>query len=95
MSTCRNVAGELSIPSDRIFTIAVSDQYTYEPALNRSGKDKFQSLEELVIQGSQLAPLPPLQWNREQGRSQVAYFCPTSGTSGKQVSLKSLFAVGP
>ncbi|GFF58215.1 4-coumarate--CoA ligase-like 2 [Aspergillus udagawae] len=84
MPTCRNVAGELSIPSDRIFTIAVSDQYMYEPALDGSGKDKFQSLEELVIQGSQLAPFPPLQWDRERGRSQVAYFCATSGTSGKQ-----------
>lgn len=42
-------------------------------------------LSQLVAEGSQLDPVEKTEWHAGQGREQVAYLCPTSGTSGKQV----------
>ena len=42
-------------------------------------------LADLVEEGSNLGDLEDLKWNPGQGQEQVAYLCPTSGTSGKQV----------
>ena len=42
-------------------------------------------LSQLVAEGSQLGPVENAEWHAGQGREQVAYLCPTSGTSGKQV----------
>lgn len=36
-----------------------------------------------------LGDLEEVKWSLAQGREQVAYLCPTSGTSGKQVSDSS------
>ena len=44
-----------------------------------------QRLAHLVEEGSKLDDLEDLKWSTGQGREQVAYLCPTSGTSGKQV----------
>ena len=42
-------------------------------------------LAHLVEEGSVLGDLEDVKWSPAQGREQVAYLCPTSGTSGKQV----------
>ena len=44
-----------------------------------------QRLANLVEEGSILGDLEDVKWSAAQGREQVAYLCPTSGTSGKQV----------
>ena len=46
-------------------------------------------LAQLVEEGSQLDALENVKWEAGQGREQVAYLCPTSGTSGKQVRCLS------
>lgn len=43
-----------------------------------------QRLTQLVEEGSILGDLEDVKWSPAQGREQVAYLCPTSGTSGKQ-----------
>lgn len=42
-------------------------------------------LAHLVEEGSIQGDLEDVKWSPGQGREQVAYLCPTSGTSGKQV----------
>lgn len=75
------------IPSDRVFTLPLPEKYT---GYNQELVDPSQSLEQLFTEGLKLDPLPPLQWAKGQGRSQVAFFCSTSGTSGKPVCISKL-----
>lgn len=47
--------------------------------------DGLKSVAQLVKEGSLLEPIEELHWESGQGAKQVAYLCPTSGTSGIQV----------
>jgi acyl-CoA synthetase (AMP-forming)/AMP-acid ligase II len=40
------------------------------------------TVDELISQGRELPPTPPLEWIKGQGKRQVAYLCYSSGTSG-------------
>lgn len=81
VSTTVEVAGQLSIPTSRIFTLPLPLGYLKNP----EAIDNFTGLEGLVSSGSQAEPLEPLKWEEGQGKEQIAYLCATSGTSGKQV----------
>lgn len=81
--TCLEAANKLSIPLGRVYTLALPENYGEEDV---ASFDRFKTLEQLVVEGSQLEPLEHPSWAKGQGKSQVAYLCATSGTSGKQVS---------
>lgn len=83
MPTCLDAAKGLSIPMDRIFQLELPKGYSQDS----SPTPGIKSIGGLVNIGGTLPPLEPLLWNEGQGKTQVAYLCSTSGTSGKQVSL--------
>ncbi|KAI9367804.1 hypothetical protein BJX61DRAFT_551012 [Aspergillus egyptiacus] len=77
-------ARELSIPQERIYTMALPDGYLQNP----EPIDQFKSVDGLISEGEKLGELPPLQWEKGRAKTQVAYYCATSGTSGKQKLAK-------
>ncbi|XDG05069.1 hypothetical protein ABKA04_004684 [Annulohypoxylon sp. FPYF3050] len=78
---CLEVAEKLSIPSERTYVMPLSEEYESQGA---NLTDKFMSIEQLIDEGSRLDSLEPLKWVKGQSKSQVAFLCPTSGTSGRQ-----------
>lgn len=82
VTTCLEAADALSLPYSQVYILPLPDDLGQDAQL----LSRFKNLEQLVTEGSQLDPLEPLQWEHNQGKSQVAYLCATSGTSGKQVS---------
>ncbi|BCS23694.1 putative NRPS-like protein biosynthetic cluster [Aspergillus puulaauensis] len=86
--TCRSL---LSTANDALADSAVQDPKVYlldlpeELAKTSSLPDQGQKTVELLVQeGASLPQIEPLQWTPGQGKEQVAYLCPTSGTSGLQ-----------
>ncbi|KAL5334144.1 hypothetical protein BJX70DRAFT_30290 [Aspergillus crustosus] len=77
-------AKELSLPHDSIYTMALPAGYLQ----NAEPIDQFTSVEELLADGSTLEPVPQLKWETGRAKTQVAYYCATSGTSGKQKLAK-------
>ncbi|KAL4869853.1 hypothetical protein BDV12DRAFT_208180 [Aspergillus spectabilis] len=77
-------ANELSLPHDKIYTMALPEGYLQ----NAEPIDQFTSVEELISEGESLETLPPLKWEKGRAKTQVAYYCATSGTSGKQKLAK-------
>lgn len=53
----------------------------------------IKSLDQLVDEGKEQAPLPQLNWSQGQGARQTAFLCSSSGTSGLPVGF-SFPAVG-
>lgn len=47
---------------------------------------EYKTVQQLVVEGSELSELEHVAMEPGEGRTRVAYLCPTSGTSGKQVS---------
>ncbi|EGX96626.1 AMP dependent CoA ligase, putative [Cordyceps militaris CM01] len=82
MSTCLEAAKELQLPAEKIYTLALPS--TYLDNANLEDSPRLKTLEQLADQGSQLPQLEPLRWSAGQGKSQVAFLCSTSGTSGRQ-----------
>ena len=80
MPTCLEAANELSIPLSSVYELELPKEYVH--SLVRDARIK--AIAGLVAQGSSLPPLAPLNWDAGRGKSQVAYLCPTSGTSGRQ-----------
>ncbi|KAH6632038.1 hypothetical protein F5144DRAFT_592886 [Chaetomium tenue] len=76
----------LSIPQTKIFTLPLPDGFLRNP----EPTGNFKSLEDLAAIGAQTGPPPPLVWEKGQAKDQVAYLCPTSGTSGRQLMLQSV-----
>ena len=70
------LAAGLSIAPDCIFTFNDS----------KNTSTQYTSLDALVTHGSQLQPLESLGWDEDRGKTQVAYLCATSGTTGTAVS---------
>ena len=83
MPACLEAAKELEIPMGRIFQLELPEGYSQD-SKPMAGIKTIGSLIEL---GSGLPPLEALKWDEGQGKTQVAYLCSTSGTSGRQVSL--------
>ncbi|KAL4773244.1 hypothetical protein BDW60DRAFT_222007 [Aspergillus nidulans var. acristatus] len=77
-------AKELSIPEGKIYTTALPEGYLQNP----EPIDQFKSVDQLIAEGEKLQPLPLLQWEKGRAKTQVAYYCATSGTSGKQKLAK-------
>lgn len=88
--TCRSL---LATANDALAESAAHDPKVYlldlpeELAKTSSLPDQGQkTVEQLVQEGASLPQIEPLQWTSGQGKEQVAYLCPTSGTSGLQVA---------
>jgi hypothetical protein len=47
--------------------------------------EKYKTVAELIAEASELGNLQPVVMQPGQANNMVAYLCPTSGTSGKQV----------
>lgn len=78
--TCLEAARDMSIPLSKIYELELPKGYV---RTSDQGPG-VRTIKSLISQGSSLPPLEPLKWDTGQGTSQVAYLCPTSGTSGKQ-----------
>ncbi|KAL4879271.1 hypothetical protein BJY04DRAFT_229202 [Aspergillus karnatakaensis] len=77
-------AKELNLPNDNIYTMALPEGYLQ----NGDPIDQFTSVEELLVEGENSEKLEPLKWEKGQAKTQIAYYCATSGTSGKQKLAK-------
>ncbi|KAJ0414846.1 hypothetical protein BJY00DRAFT_320714 [Aspergillus carlsbadensis] len=77
-------AKELSIPNEQIYTMALPDGYLPNP----EPIDQFKSVDQLIAEGEKLDAIPSLAWEKGRAKTQVAYYCATSGTSGKQKLAK-------
>ncbi|KAL2845911.1 hypothetical protein BJY01DRAFT_177131 [Aspergillus pseudoustus] len=77
-------AKELSISNDRVYTMALPEGYLPNP----EPIDQFKSVDQLITEGKKLETIPALIWEKGQAKRQVAYYCATSGTSGKQKLAK-------
>lgn len=85
MPTCLDAAKELEIPMSRVFQFELPEGYLQDskPA------DGIKTIGSLIELGSELPPIEALKWDEGQSKTQVAYLCSTSGTSGRQVSRPS------
>jgi acyl-CoA synthetase (AMP-forming)/AMP-acid ligase II len=55
---------------------------------------EFKTVNQLIKEGSQLPELEPLNWKKGQGKTQVAFLCYSSGTSGLPVRIISIRSLG-
>ena len=85
-TACIEATEKLSIPLNNIYTLPLPKGYvdgSEDSELNAT----FKSVAWLLEEGQKLEPLEPLVWRKGQAKTQVAFLCPTSGTSGKQVRI--------
>lgn len=75
---------EVGVPDSRVFLLELPDELARTTPLQDKGP---KIVEHLIEQGASLPHIEPLKWKLGQGREQVAYLCPTSGTSGLQVYI--------
>lgn len=73
-----------------VFLLELPDELAKKKALPDQGQ---KTVDQLVQEGTALAEIEPLRWKLGQGREQVAYLCPTSGTSGLQVMQSHILAI--
>ncbi|KAH7126393.1 hypothetical protein B0J13DRAFT_148194 [Dactylonectria estremocensis] len=73
LSTGLKAADAAGIPRDRVFILPMPDT---------DDKVPFQTIEDLIDDGTKLHELPPLNWAPGQGARQAAYLLYSSGTSG-------------
>lgn len=78
LDTALEAARQAGIPDSRVFLIPVPGDAA-PPGMDAQ---RVLSLEDLIIRGCQLPPVPRHQWAIGQGRRQAAYLCYSSGTSG-------------
>ncbi|KAL4928071.1 uncharacterized protein BDV17DRAFT_298800 [Aspergillus undulatus] len=81
LSTATEALSEGEIKDPKIYLLDLPEELAKKTTLPDQGQT---TLEQLVQQGSSLPQIDPLQWTAGQGKEQVAYLCPTSGTSGWQ-----------
>ncbi|KAL4922592.1 hypothetical protein BDW62DRAFT_215651 [Aspergillus aurantiobrunneus] len=84
LTRCRVVftcLADSHVEDPRVYLLDLPEELAKPPVL--PGQE-HQTVEQLVRQGSSLPPIDPLQWTASQGKEQVAYLCPTSGTSRLQ-----------
>ena len=89
--TCRSLlptANEVLVASKvqdpRAYLLDLPEELGRKPSLPDQGQ---QTVEQLISAGATLPLIEALDWAEGQGKEQVAYLCPTSGTSGLQVML--------
>lgn len=78
LDTALEAAKLAGIPESKVFLIPVPGDEAPPGTETR----RVLTLEDLIIKGRQLSPLPRQKWSSGQGRRQAAYLCYSSGTSG-------------
>ncbi|EWY89542.1 hypothetical protein FOYG_10366 [Fusarium oxysporum NRRL 32931] len=73
LSTALKAASAVGISEKHIFLLPLPETPSEEP---------FKTIEDLIKEGKNLAPLNVPAWTPGQGKRQVAYLCYSSGTSG-------------
>ncbi|EMT73792.1 Putative 4-coumarate--CoA ligase 3 [Fusarium odoratissimum] len=73
LSTAIKAASAVGISEKHIFLLPLPETPSEEP---------FKTIEDLIKEGKNLAPLNVPAWTPGQGKRQVAYLCYSSGTSG-------------
>ncbi|KAL4880710.1 hypothetical protein BJY04DRAFT_207902 [Aspergillus karnatakaensis] len=81
LSTATEVLADNQTTGPKVYLLDLPDELAGKTTLPDQGQ---KTVEQLVQQGSSLPQIDPLQWTPGQGKDQVAYLCPTSGTSGLQ-----------
>lgn len=87
LATCTEATRLRSGASSKIFLLDVPRQLLPEGHVPSA----LTTLEQLVQAGAALDQLSKPQWKSDDGKDQVAYLCPTSGTSGTQARLWPIF----
>ncbi|KAJ6437386.1 phenylacetyl- ligase protein [Purpureocillium lavendulum] len=78
LDIAREAAEQAGIPDFKVFLIPVPGDKTRITG----GVQSLLSVEDLVNAGGRLPPLPQAKWQKGRGRTQPAYLCYSSGTSG-------------
>lgn len=79
LAVALEAASNVGIPKGRIFVLEL-------PALPQSSASKgFKTVQELIDAGASLPPISKTKWTPGRGKSQVAFLCYSSGTSGLPV----------
>ncbi|KAL4812985.1 hypothetical protein BDW67DRAFT_193115 [Aspergillus spinulosporus] len=81
LPTANEVLAESEIQDPRVFLLDLPEELGKKPSLPDQGQ---QTVEQLISAGAALPSIDALEWAEGQGKEQVAYLCPTSGTSGLQ-----------
>ncbi|GAM84984.1 hypothetical protein ANO11243_029870 [Dothideomycetidae sp. 11243] len=84
LATTRKARELLNGEPQKIFILDVANELLPEGHVNSD----LTTVEQLAQKGAELEALEPLKWDAVNGRDQVAYLCPTSGTSGAQKLAK-------
>lgn len=74
-------ADAVGIPRKNIYLLPVPSQDNRGP----TSHEGFKTVDQLILEGIQMPPLPALQWEKGQGTRQTAFLIPSSGTSGLPV----------
>ena len=85
LSICSQVVQDVGISPKRVYLLDVPEQLQQGLSITSD----IISVEQLVTEGSDLEPIDNVRWENGQGAKQVAYLCPTSGTSGTEVGCST------
>lgn len=83
---CRSLlatTSEVFNEDSTIYILDLPEELAKPPVLPSGG---HRTVQQLIEEGLLLPELEPLRWAPGQAKEQVAYLCPTSGTSGLQVA---------
>lgn len=68
-------ANAVGIANDRVFILPLPNEQSHTN----------DTVDQLIAEGRGLPPLPPLKWQKGQGKRQTAFLSYSSGTSGLPV----------
>ncbi|KAL5042611.1 hypothetical protein BDW71DRAFT_189816 [Aspergillus fruticulosus] len=77
-------ADAVGIPRKNIYLLPVPSQDNS----SSTSHEGFKTVDQLILKGIQMPPLPALQWEKGQGARQTAFLIPSSGTSGLPKNVK-------
>ncbi|KAL4995967.1 hypothetical protein BDV10DRAFT_122716 [Aspergillus recurvatus] len=81
LPTTNEVLLESEVEDPRVYLLDLPEELGKAPSLPDQGQ---KTVELLIKEGGSLPAIDALEWVEGQGKEQVAYLCPTSGTSGLQ-----------
>ena len=77
----------VSLPAAAAAGISKSRIFICDMPGDNDSHAEFKRLSQLIKEGEPLPELESLQWTKGQGKTQIAFLCFSSGTSGLPVSL--------
>jgi hypothetical protein len=80
LETALKAAKSAGLPNNRVYILEMPEVFS------GGKKVPFKTVGQLIAEGQNLPELEPLKWKKGQGKTQTAYLCYSSGTSGLPVS---------